>query len=82
MQSNTATPVNVPKVLEFLGSSWEYYLDEFGDTVFKYVAKGKPILQKQEFIEQFPSHNYTLYAVSGKKGWMWVMHIHPKNRGY
>jgi hypothetical protein len=70
MQSNTATPVNVPKVLEFLGSSWEYNPDEYGHVEFKYVAKGKPFLQKQEFIEQFPSHNYTLYAVSGEKGWM------------
>jgi hypothetical protein len=77
MQSNTA--VNVPKVLEFLGSSWEYYLDEFGDTVFKYVAKGKPILQKKEFTELFPSYIYDLFRVGGGKGCMWVVKIYLKN---
>lgn len=49
--------VNVTKVVQFLGSQWEFQPDDAWDNhvTFKYVAKGKPTLQKKEFNEMFPT---------------------------
>jgi hypothetical protein len=69
--------VNVTKVVQFLGSHWEFQQDNAWDNhvVFKYVAKGKPTLQKKVFNEMFPTYVYDLFIVGGQG---WVVDVYPK----
>jgi hypothetical protein len=73
--------VNTTKVVQFLGSSWEFQPEDAWDNhvTFKYVAKGKPTLQKKEFNEMFPTYVYDLFKVGGQC-WTWVVDVYPKNQ--
>ncbi len=75
MQSNNATPVNVPEILEFLGESWEFYMYDGDYTVFKYLDNDRPIYERQEFIEEFPNLEYELWSKGIEGGWLWTVKI-------
>ena len=71
--------VNVTKVVQFLGSQWEFQPEDAWDNhvTFKYVAKGKPTLQKNVFNEMFQTYRYDLFKVGGQD---WVVDVYPKNQ--